>query len=314
MEDNNVMDMGDVFNLSPDALIQPPKKKSIEIYQPAADKGKDQVYQSVIRFIPNIRNPRASKIQKYYVWLDDGTDTAYSVDCPSTVGKKSILNDTYWKLKNSQSAKDQELAEKFSRTESYYSIVQIVRDENEPELEGKLMVFKFGTKINTKIENLLKPTDGFTAAVNPYDLFDGKLFKLKITKKQQWNNYDQCEFIGDRCPLVINGKHVTNDDREMVKAWLTENSPELEKYEYKEWDEEMTNKVMTAIRNIVPDRNMIDNLVNSVSSEKGGFVASAPAKKAQPVETEFGATQETPAAKNNAGAAASNLDDLYNGL
>ena len=313
------MDMGDVFNLSPDALIQPPKKKNIEIYQPSADKGKDQVYQAVIRFIPNIRNPRASKIQKYYVWLDDGTDTAFSVDCPSTVGKKSILKDTYWKLKNSQSAKDQELAEKFSRTESYYSIIQIVKDQNDPELEGKLMIFKFGTKINTKIENLLKPTDGFSEPQNPYDLFNGRLFKLHITKKQQWNNYDNCEFIGDKCALVFDGKPVKNveEDRERVKTWLKENSPELEKYEYKEWDDEMNSKVLTAIRNIVPDGRMVDSLMNAAGNEKGGFVATAPkaaSATSQPIDAGF---EEAPATKKGPAATTSgtsDLDDLYSGL
>jgi hypothetical protein len=306
---------GDVFNMSPDAFIQPPKKKNLEIYQPSADKGKEGVYKALIRFIPNIRNVQKSKIHKYYVWLDDGTGDAFSVDCPSTVGKKSILKDMYWKLKNSTSVRDQELSDKLSRTESYYSIVQIVRDQNDPELEGKLMIFKFGTKINTKIEKMLKPE--FGDPINPYDLFEGKLFALSIVKKQQWNNYDNCEFVGERCPLQIDGKPIerTKEDMDRVRVWLKENSPELEKYEYKEWTDEITEKVVRSLHNIVPDQRLVESIVGAAASgaPSGGMNVSEPMTAQR--EPEHSVEKRKPA---SAGAkkdtSTSSLDDLYAGL
>ena len=120
--------------------------------------------------------------------------------------KKSVLKDIFWKLKNSHSAADQELARGFSRKEDYYSLIQIVQDKNNPELEGKIMIFKFGRKLNDMLEAQLKPEYGDTC--NPFDLFEGKLFSVHTRKVGEWNNYDLCSFVGDRGPIEINGKRM----------------------------------------------------------------------------------------------------------
>ena len=138
----------DIFNLSPDAFVNPEKKKGGEIYSPAADKGRDGVYKAVIRFVPFVHNPAKSRLNKYYAWLTDpDTGDGFSVDSPRSVGKKCIINDAYWKLKKSTNLKEQEKADGLNTMTSYYSLVQIVKDPNQPELEGKIMVFKFGSKI-----------------------------------------------------------------------------------------------------------------------------------------------------------------------
>ncbi len=168
--------LNDIFNLSNDMFVtqtQQKESRDLEFYKPYAENGKDGVYKSLIRFVPNPVEPAKSKIHKYYVYLKDPvTGDAFSVDCPSTVGKKSVLKDLFWKLKQSHSAADQELSKSFSRKEDFYSLIQIVKDPNKPELEGKVMLWKFGKKVNDMIESQLKPEYG--EACNPYDLFDIK--------------------------------------------------------------------------------------------------------------------------------------------
>jgi hypothetical protein len=133
----------DIFNLDAEAFVtktaQQGGGKDLEFYKPYPEDGKDGVYKSLIRFVPNPVDPAKSKVHKYYVYLNDPVSgDGFSVDCPSTVGKKSILKDLFWKLKNSHSAADQELAKKFSRKEDFYALIQIVQDKNSPELEGKI--------------------------------------------------------------------------------------------------------------------------------------------------------------------------------
>ena len=311
----NLENSMDIFNLDSEALIKPTATKSNNFYQPAADEGRDGVYKAVIRFLPYHKNPNKSKIQKYYVWIQDEiAGENFSVDCPSTVGKKSILKDTYWKLFNSQSAAEKTLAEKFSRAENFYSLVQVIKDPNKPELEGKIMVFKFGKKINDKIEAQLKPLVGNPC--NPYDLFEGKLFALHITKKQKWNNYDSCEFVGDKCALTVTGdkEPIKRNAEDMAKVveWLKKESPELEKYEYKEWTDEVTAKVYTAIRNIIPDGRVVEGIINSAHSDRpttGNVKAMEDVKDVSNMETGYEKTKETqkPTAKEG-------IDDLYAGL
>lgn len=321
MSENNT----DIFNLSAESLITPQKKGGGEIYSPSADKGRDGIYKALIRFLPNVRNADKSKMKKSYYWLEDPvTGESYSVDCPATVGKKSILADTFWKLKKSQSARDQELAEKFSRNDNWYSLVQIVKDPNAPDLEGKIMVFKFGVKINQKIEALLQPE--FGVGTNPYDLFEGKLFALHIVKKQKWNNYDLCEFVGDKTPLVLDGQPIqkTKEDMAKVVEWLKTNSPELEKYDYREWTDETTEKVLTTIRNIVPDGRVVEQILqgSKVGAKPAANTNAASntgtAAEAKP-QTNFddlmgGNSTAQPKEQPKTGGSVSSIDDLYAGL
>ena len=210
----------DIFNLDAEAFVTPTAKqgagKDLEFYKPYPEDGKDGVYKSLIRFVPNPANPAKSKIHKYYVYLNDPVSgNSFSVDCPSTVGKRSILKDLFWKLKNSHSAADQELAKKFSRKEDYYSLVQIVQDKNKPELEGKIMIFKFGKKLNDLVEAQLQPEYGDPS--NPFDLFEGKLFAVQVRKVGEWNNYDLCSFVGDKCPIQVNDKPMKKNLQPVVK-------------------------------------------------------------------------------------------------
>ena len=127
--------------------------KSTEEYNPSADKGKGGTYQSIIRFVPWWQDPKHGSIQDKWVsyLVDPITQRGRYVDCPSSVGKPSPLSDVYWKLKKSESVQMQKFAQSFSRRHSYASLVQIIRDENAPENEGKIMVFRYGIKIWEKI-------------------------------------------------------------------------------------------------------------------------------------------------------------------
>lgn len=317
MENSFNMEGGDIFNLSNDAFVNPPKKQSNALYKPEADEGREGVYKAIIRFLPWHKAPSASKIRKYYVWVNDPIDGAFSVDCPSTVGKKSILKDTYWKLKNSTSAAEQAQADNFARAENFYSLIQVVKDPNKPDLEGKIMIFKFGKKINDKIEAQLKPATEEIAPCNPYDLFEGKLFALHITKKQKWNNYDLCEFVGDKRAITLPGTtepiKKTQEDMARVLNWLKEQSPDLGAYEYKEWTEETHSKVIKAINNILPQGRMAEEILSEAKKDR---TAAPRATTSDAVNEVLNVSRpaETTAAPAATKASSNNLDDLYAGL
>jgi hypothetical protein len=322
--------LNDIFNLSNDMFVtqtQQKESRDLEFYKPYAENGKDGVYKSLIRFVPNPVEPAKSKIHKYYVYLKDPvTGDAFSVDCPSTVGKKSVLKDLFWKLKQSHSAADQELSKSFSRKEDFYSLIQIVKDPNKPELEGKVMLWKFGKKVNDMIESQLKPEYG--EACNPYDLFDGKLFAVHVRKVGDWNNYDLCQFIGERTSIEVEGQKMQKkqDDMEKIVEYLKTGPSNLTSFDYKDWDDELTEKVMTVIRNTVPDGRLINEITSGASSQKSSSSSysqpkqntspSAPAKN-ETKETgidDFFNSSETPAAKSQPSNSGSNSDDKMSSL
>jgi hypothetical protein len=329
----------DIFNLDADAFVtktpaQAGGAKDLEFYKPYPEDGKDGVYKSLIRFVPNPVNAAKSKIHKYYVYLNDpASGNSFSVDCPSTVGKKSILKDLFWKLKNSHSAADQELSKKFSRKEDYYSLVQIVQDKNKPENEGKIMIFKFGKKLNDLIEAQLQPEYGDPC--NPYDLFDGREFAVHVRKVGEWNNYDLCSFVGEKTPIRINGVAMkkTQEDMKTILDYLNEGPKNLTSFDYKDWDDEVTEKVLGVIKNTVPEARLVNEIISGVSSSSPKSSAPpksesrpAPAQNSEPVndffaeanQTKVGSakkeTSEPEAPRNSSGSSMSSLEDLYNDL
>jgi hypothetical protein len=316
----------DIFNLVAESLVTPIKKegsKDLEFYKPYPEDGKDGVYKALVRFLPNVADAQKSKIHKYYVYLQDpSTGNGFSVDCPSTMGKKSILKDIFWKLQNSNSAADKELSKKFSRKDDYYSLIQIVQDKNRPELEGKIMIFKFGKKLNDMIEAQLKPEYG--DPVNPYDLFNGKLFSIQARKVGEWNNYDMCSFVGERCPIEVNGKKMEKiqEDMTSIVEYLKTGPQNLSSFVYKDWDNETSEKVATVIRNTVPDGRLVSEILGGASASTNSAPTqsyNAPQSNAQDFFNEASSTNvgsegpskvQPQSASSNPSPAAS-LDDLY---
>jgi hypothetical protein len=250
---SNNYDLDALFHPNVEIGDQTPKN-TVE-YSPVADKGKNGVYQSVIRFIAWWEDPQHSISEKWVCWLVDPlTNRGRYVDCPSSVGKPSPLQDMFFKLRKSESVQEQKKAEIFSRRHSFSAIIQVIKDDQNKELVGKLLVWKFGKKIFEKIEAEKKPIIG--EPHEPFDLLDGKAFSVVVTKVAGFNNYDQSKFLDTKIPLFIlddNGKFMkinAKTPRETVFNYLKENSPDLSKYAFKDWDQEThdyVNQIITSV-------------------------------------------------------------------
>ena len=243
-----------LFN--PQTEVSGTAASKVEEYNPSAAKGKNNVYQSIIRFIPWWKDPKnGSMREKWTSWLiDPVTEKGRFVDCPTSIGKDSLLLDMYRKLSKSESVAMQGKAKIFSRRHTFASLIQVIKDENNPELEGKILVYRYGVKIHDKIKAELKPVIGDVH--DPFDIMEGKIFALVITKVSEFNNYDQSKFVDKKIPLLIpdqQGKLIPitpETDKQKVFEWVKENSPNLEKYDFKPWDSETydyVNHVIAAV-------------------------------------------------------------------
>lgn len=273
---NENYDLNSLFH--PNVEMKDGSPRNLSEYTPSADRGQNGVYKSVIRFVTWWKDPQHSYTSKWGCWLVDPiTNRGRMIDCPSTIGKPSPLQDMFFKLRKSDSVQEQKKAEIFSRRQIYTAIIQIIKDDQNKELEGKLMIFKFGKKIFDKYEAEKKPVIG--ESHEPFDLLDGKAFALVITKVAGFNNYDQSRFLDKRVPLLIpneDGKNVPINERtprETVFNFLKEQSPDLSSYTYKEWDQEThdyVNQVILAVTGKVASTNFADvrNNVNTSVSNK----------------------------------------------
>jgi len=176
--------------------------KENDMYVPNLAKTKDGIYKSIIRFIPNISNPKEPFIKKYVYWLDDPiTGEKFSVDCPSNVGKPSILQELFFKYNSSKSYEEKEYAKYFKRSLSCYALIQIVKDDNDPESEGKLKIFRFGQKIYNMIKGENQPE--INENLDPFHPIIGRNLYLVVTKVANNNNYDQSKFLGNHLLLLL---------------------------------------------------------------------------------------------------------------
>lgn len=279
MEDYNAL-------FEPGVEVKKETSGPVDEYRPSAQKGKNNIYQAIIRFVPWWKNPKYESIkEKWSCWLvDPVTEQGRSIDCPTSVGKPSPLQDMYFKCKNSDNAMLREKMNVFSRRKTYASLVQIIKDDNNPELEGKILNWKYGVKIHEKIDAELKPVIG--EKHDPFDLIQGKAFALVITKVSGFNNYDQSKFVDKRIPLVIpdaegNLKTITADtDKKTVFEYVKEHSADLDKYNYREWDQDIADYVNRVIVATTGETNASSNFagaVNTIKTEDGlGAEVDAP--------------------------------------
>lgn len=292
----------DIFNLSVDDF-KVEEKRQTSIYKPDAAQGRDGVYKSVVRFLPWHKDPKKSIMKKWSCWLvNPANDEAKMVDCPSTVGKKSVLQDMFWKFKKSDSVAEQKLAENFSRRQRFASLIQIIKDDNNPENVGKIMVWPYGVKIFNKLQAEMKPEFGKPHI--PFDLFEGKPFLVHITKVAGYNNYDNCRFLDERVPVSIGGTEMqkTADDMTKIKTFLEE-SPDLASYDYQDWDQNTEDFINEVIRNTVPGGRMIAAAEKSNRESVAKPVSSAPVT---PVEK----SEPLPSVSSGGGLADLDLDNF----
>jgi hypothetical protein len=266
----------DIFNLNADDFVEKTESRESELYKPDPKKGKDNVYKALIRFVPFHKDPKKSKVKKYSYWLTDPlTSDGFSVDCPSSINQKSIIQDTYWKLKKSQSVAEQKMAEKFKRRENYYALVQIIKDDQDPSMVGKIKVMKFGQKLNNIIQSDLQPEYG--KAYNPFDPFKGRVMALTVTIVAGYNNYDLSKFVGEETPVMLDAKPLTQTPADMAKFvdFLKNSSPDLSNYDYKEWTDDVREKVRTVIENTVPTMRTAESIQKEASRPQNISVAEA---------------------------------------
>ena len=139
-------------------------------------------------------------------------------NCPTTKGEQCPVCAANNKLWNSGVESDKEVARQRKRKLSYYSNIYVVRDSANPENEGKVFLYKYGKKIHDKILAAMQPEFDDETPVNPFDLWEGANFKLKIRTVAGYWNYDASEFAA---PTALSA-----DDDEMEQLWKQAHSLE----------------------------------------------------------------------------------------
>ena len=132
----------------------------------------------------------------------------------TTINQDDPVSEYNGKLWNSGVESDKELARKQKRRLKYFANVLVVKDSSNSDNDGKVFMYQFGKKIFDKLNDLMNPQFEDETPVNPFDLWEGANFRLKIRKFEGYPNYDKSEFDGP--------SPVSEDDAELEKIYNAE--------------------------------------------------------------------------------------------
>lgn len=243
--------MATVVDLFNPTVSTEDKVKDTEVYSVHYKKAKNgNVYKSVIRFIPWYKDPSNNYTDKYVTYLVNPTNPTsgryldnQKENCP--------LSNMYFRLVNTKIAQFEQFAKNTIKSKRQFAaLVQIVSDDNQPNLVGQIKVFKFGKTIMDKIKSELNPAMG--TPINPFHPIQGRYFSLVVTEQSGFPNYDQSQFFSVQeggyvkpsgmwyiNPTTNSLDVVTEQtNQQYVMDYLQKHSPDLSKYDIQPWSEQ----------------------------------------------------------------------------
>ena len=157
-------------------------QKEDNFWKPEVDKAGNGY--AVIRFLPapEVDGDEGLPWVKVFDHGFQGPGGWYIENSLTTLGQKDPVSEYNSQLWNSGIEANKEVARKQKRRLSYITNIYVVEDPKNPDNEGKVFLYKFGKKIFDKINEAMNPQFEDEKALNPFDLWGGANFKLKILR------------------------------------------------------------------------------------------------------------------------------------
>lgn len=218
--------------------INNPKSQKVEdprFWKPTRDK--DGNGYAVIRFLPAppVDGEDGLPWVRYWDHAFQGPGGWYIENSLTTLGQKDPVSEHNSKLWATGNEADKDTARQQKRQLHYVANIYVVNDEANPANNGTVRLYRFGKKIFDKITEAMKPQFADETPVNPFDLWKGANFKLKIRTvkvgSSAFPNYDKSEFDSVK-PLA-------DDDDALENIWKSEHSLKefLDPANFKPYDE-----------------------------------------------------------------------------
>ena len=185
---------------------------------------------AIIRFLPAPNNEDVPFVRVFDHgfqgpggWFIEKSLTTLGQDDPV-----SEYNTTLW---NSGVESNKDQARKQKRRLSFISNIYVLKDPTNPQNEGKVFLYKYGKKIFDNLNDQMNPEFEDEKAVNPFDLWEGTNFRLKMRNVEGFRNYDKSEFDSP-APLL-------DDDAKLEEVWKGQYSlqEQIDPSQFKSYDE-----------------------------------------------------------------------------
>lgn len=217
------------------------KKGDDRFWSPTVDKAGNGY--AVIRFLPAPKDEEVPFIRIFDHGFQGPTGLWYIENSLTTIGKSDPVtefNSKLWNTNKSDDSPERKQARKQKRRLHYVSNIYVEQDSGNPDNEGKVFLYKYGKKIFDKLNEAMNPQFADEQAFNPFDLWEGASFKLKIRNVEGYRNYDKSEF-SKPAPLF-------DDDKKLEEVYNKEYSIQefLDPKNFKSYDD-LKNRLMKVL-------------------------------------------------------------------
>jgi len=192
----------------------PQNREQDDYWKPEVDKSGNGM--AIIRFLPA---PEGEDVPFVRIWDHgfQGPGGWFIEKSLTTIGQKCPVSEYNSMLWSQGTEADKTFVRtKSKRRLSYISNIYVVKDPSNPENEGKVFLYKYGKRIFDKLNDLMNPEFDDETPVNPFDLWEGANFRLKIRNVEGYRNYDKSEFDS---PSAL-----SDDDEELETIYNKEKS------------------------------------------------------------------------------------------
>jgi hypothetical protein len=247
--------------------------KDDRFWRPEQDKSGNGF--AIIRFLPPVDGEDLPWV-KVYNHAFQGPGGWYIENSLTTIGQKDPVGELNNQLWNSGLESDKDLARIRKRKLTYIANVYIVSDPSNPSNEGKIFLYKFGTKIFEKIQEAMKPQFADEEPVNPFDFWKGANFRIKIRKVGGYTNYDKSEFDSQTA--------LSDDDAKMEKIWKSQHAllPFLAPENFKSYEElktRMQEVLGGDVRATAPAQKTAEDVADEMVEKKPNFKSKKPVEE-----------------------------------
>ncbi len=197
-------------------------------WKPEVDKSGNG--HAIIRFLPAPNNEDVPFVRVFDHGFQ-GPGGWFIEKSLTTLGQNDPVSEYNTTLWNSGVESNKDQARKQKRRLSFVSNIYVLKDPSNPHNEGKVFLYKYGKKIFDKLNDMMNPEFDDESAVNPFDLWEGASFRLKMRNVEGFRNYDKSEFDSPG-PLF-------DDDAKLEEVWKSEHSlqEQIDPSQFKSYDE-----------------------------------------------------------------------------
>lgn len=200
---------------------------------PKDSKAEDGHYRSKLRVIYNPNDIKQSIVKQATYAMND-QDGFFMVKSALANGDRNCPIFKAWKKLwfSGDETKKAWARQMFDKSESQWCLVQILEDDNRPEMVGQIKVMKLPKAIYVKLEALMNPSpESKKTPVPVMDYIFGRVLEMDVTpgpddpqhpeRKNREIKYDLCTFENDPTPVIkVDGTpFFTDEELELIETY-----------------------------------------------------------------------------------------------